>query len=261
MVNNYIIFTGLLRREDMLIQSLTDMIGMAEEYNIKQIIIVTWKAQSNAIKNKNRFRQFLKHKLIQYVEYPKLESNGGGNYKAQMFHYLKGLELIPEKDSFVLKTRTDVYIQREMLKNIFTKNLFIGENDNVMNHKIWLPWVEKYRPFYFADECFYSHYSSMRKLYNITKDFHINIQKQGIIHIRRFITPFLNVEEYKPLCDIMMNDIDMNDKLKMEIYHIVLRKYFDVDSPTPTSVIFRDWSKKNDKLNLRHKLHLHYSNI
>lgn len=266
----FIIFTGLIRHTDKLNKSLNDLIKLKDKYNIKKIFILTWKGQ-------NYKNQILNNNLIKYIEYQNLKDLGGGNHLAQMFHYKKGLELVnnykTENDKYILKTRTDVYINPDFYDTIFNYNYNI--NSNILTHKIWVPWVHKTKPFYFEDSLFFSHINSMEKLYNIDNIFKLKNIGQGITHIRRFITPFLNNIKYKEYCNNLLQNKDnlmirslklnineikniKNGKEFIDYYYEILNKYFYIKTDNNNSIIFRNWNKMNNNLNKQYNFDLLY---
>ena len=277
MIDRYIIITGLLRLEPVLIKTLKNLLAIREKMNIKSIMFLTWNGELNKIKT-NELKMLLKK--IRCIQYPKLQDNGGGNHLAQMFHYKKGLELVKymskdsKNDVYVLKTRSDLFIDNNSLNEVFSYNYEIND-DPILSHKIWLPWVHKTKPFYFEDSIFYSHINSMEKLYNIDTIFKLKKIGQGITHIRRFFTPFLNQEKYKLFNELILDNTDEimenSHKLSLEkmlntktgshllkIYYEILNKYFFVSTINENSIIFRPWNQKNKVVNLRYKFDLLY---
>jgi len=276
MIDRYIIFTGLFKDKMKFSYSLIDLLSIANEFNIKKIFFITWPSEIAKMKD-DRLLQLKRHKLIRFITIKRLRNNGFGNFLAQMAHYNKALEEVKsimnhDNDNYILKSRTDVSIQINFLKQIFLYDYKLEPN-KFLSHKIWIPWAHKTKPFYFEDATFYSHFDSMEKLYSI-KNFNIKQIGQGITHIRRFINPFLGNNKYSEFCNIIRtnkNNINIQsvsgnyDKLisspigevLLKNYYDILNKYFYVYTETPESINFRIWNKQQC---LGMNLHIMYNN-
>lgn len=286
----YIIFTGLLRQESKFYQSIVNFLAISEKYNIKKIFFITWEDELNRLRNKSLIK-LCDNELIKFVGCPKLKNNSLGNYLPQMHHYKVGLDRVKSiikpirknsirsnnNDIYILKTRTDVQVQNSFIEKIFLYDFEI-KNDDVLTHKIWIPWAHISKPFYFEDAIFFSHISSMEKLYNIDPNFTYRFIGQGITHIRRFITPFLKVKKYENFCNIIMTNKNklMVNSLKLKTsefkdyeggvdfiltYHEILDKYFYIFTETNHSINFRMWNDKDNKKSKNAFLWLLYENI
>jgi hypothetical protein len=181
--------------------------------NIK-IIFCTWKGQ---MKIYDKTINQINKKNIKLIISKELKDNGDGNIIAQAYQYRKGMEYIKNNtkdlnNTFILKTRPDVFIRANFFNEIINMNLKI-DNGNSLEYKIWTGWTHAIKPFYLEDSYFYSHYNTMIKLL----DFDKNIFKrenlgQGISHIRRFIIPFFN--EYPDLFDYINNKNNFTKELE-----------------------------------------------
>ena len=258
MIDRYIIFTGLFKDKMMFSRSLSNLLHIANDFNIKKIFFITWPSEIAKMKDAHLL-QLKKHKLIKFITIKRIRDKGFGNYLAQMTHYKKALEEVKsimnnDNENYILKSRTDVSIQINFLKQIFLHDYKLEPN-KFLSHKIWIPWAHKTKPFYFEDATFYSHFDSMEKLYSIRK-FNIKQIGQGITHIRRFINPFLGNNEYSDFCNIILtNKNNLNFKslngkynelisssqgeILMKNYYDILNKYFYVYTETPESITFR----------------------
>lgn len=181
----YVLFTGQVRTPDLFKKSLTELFELRKEGAIEKVILSTWKSENFDIDSE----------YITVLESEPIAETGVGNYKAQMKHYIEGLNFIYKcsKDSFVLKTRPDVHISKEFIKKVINLDLSIdGKFTKIFNCKIWVPWFEITKPFYLEDAYFFGEYNDMLKLYNLSNIYTRNNLGQGITHIRRFSFPFLD---------------------------------------------------------------------
>lgn len=271
----YILFTGLMRLEHLFLKSLQDF---EKNPRVKQVIFITWQGDLQKIKNKKTLKTFKKLKVFSMA---KLKKPSGGHYKEQMSQYRQGMNYIKsvskDNDFFVMKTRTDVYIKPSFFDEIINTDLTIND-DPVMSHKVWIPWVHRIKPFYFEDAIFYSHQSSMNLMINDQKIFDVKLVGQGITHIRRFINPFLNKPEYTMLTNAVLNNTESvmancqkfteeqmtsteTGKMMLTKYHKILVKYYYVHTPESDSITFRIWNKKIHHHNMKHNLNIIYHNL
>ena len=114
------------------------------------------------------------------------------NLSSKVFYQMKALELgldaVTDKSLPIFKTRADLYIQEEALIKITKLDRTFLNDQKLMEQKIWVPWFELTKPYYIADECFFSNYNDAVKLYNYDDSFdHLHPGDAGISHIRRFI--------------------------------------------------------------------------
>lgn len=184
----YVLFTGQLRTPALFERSLADLLELQAEGFIEGVIFSTWKGEL-------RRAGFAVEKNLIVIESELIADTGTGNYKAQMKHYIEGLNYIYKfsKDCFVLKTRPDVHISKEFIKKIINLNLNIDiKFTKIFNYKIWVPWFEITKPFCLEDAYFFGEYNDMLKLYNLSNIYTRNNLGQGITHIRRFSFPFLD---------------------------------------------------------------------
>ena len=171
-----------------------------------------------------------------------------------------------ERDSFILKTRADVIIPKNLIKKIF--RTISGEKVDCTKtgllYKIWNPWFDLTKPFYMADECFAANIMDLKKFINY-RTLEYPRFFQGITHVRRNIEPFLSA--YPPLRDYIENKGDCLYKLVGEkrkktaisllhgdhytlylaIYYYILHKYFFIYSPRG-SIRFRPWNDSNNEI-------------
>lgn len=222
-----ILFCGLIRAHDLFKKSISDMTQLRDNGLIENIYLSTWIGE---IDKAPEIKELLKKSKVKIIESEEPEVGGEGNIWKQMKALDEGLKKI-DKNSFILKTRSDVYINPDFLRKIFsqqglfkiTKNL---PNGNVFKAKIWVPWYEITRPFYMADECFFGLKEDIRLLVNYeNKYFSDYVLGPGGPHIMRFIHPFL--EKYPVLYDSLTKYSDESE-LKRVIRKFS-RKVFSLD--------------------------------
>jgi hypothetical protein len=258
-----IIFTGLIRTEDRFKKSISDFIELRKDNLVNQIIFSTWIGQLDKY---DTLREFLEENKIQIVE-----SNSPSICKGSFLQQSKslhcGLDAIKDKSLMIFKTRTDLYIQKKALIDIFKMDLNLDKNISfVFEKKIWLPWFEITKPFYLADECFLAAYNDAKKLvnYNMIYDSYYDIDS-GLSHIRRFIDPFrasfpifntylqylattahgTNLR-FEVLKEFKKNEDYLNF---LFLYYYVVKNYFYIGFDDGKNYItFRQWSDINIKL-------------
>ena len=142
-------------------------------------------------------REYLKDKKIVLVESEEPKERGVGNIWCQMKSLQEGLKL-SDSDSFILKTRSDLYIKKEFLIQLLKdkeKILKINKTlpkGNVFKYKVWIPYYEITSPFHMADECFFGHHRDVSMLVNFVdyiKEYNL---WAGVVHINRHIHPFID---------------------------------------------------------------------
>ena len=128
---------------------------------------------------------------------------------------------------FVLKTRTDVHIDPEFIRN----NLPLSGRN-----RVWIPWYQRLRPFYMADECFYGTKERIRALVNYDT-WYDNNKMWGITHMRRFAHPHIN----NPIVSKYMRTGEVNDEILSLYYSIINHEFFVL----PAGITFLCHSGKN----------------
>lgn len=246
-MNVIVLFTGLYRNPKLFDMSIKNM---KKNKQIKEIVFVTWE---NININKD----------ITIIKVPLLKNNGRGNYLAQMLHYDKGIQYINKKynnNCYILKTRSDLYIKHCFMEKLFKLQL--------KDHQIWIPWAHKTKPFYIPDTTFFGKLEIMNKYINYEPNIYPQNLGQGITHIRRFITPFQNMDKYKSFCNEILQNAN-NKTIKsihtsipewQKLYNELLNEYFIILTEEPDSISFRSWNKMDNMLNKRKNLYLIYSN-
>jgi len=119
---------------------------------------------------------------VAVVAYAEPKPVGQGYIWAQMKSLLMGLEDIPA-DQFVLRTRADVYIEKELLWRLaITPEFFDLDYTNtaaasmpgtptpvprVFQSRVWVPWMDAAQPFWVSDEAFMGRAGDLRLLVSV----------------------------------------------------------------------------------------------
>jgi hypothetical protein len=225
-----VIFCGLLRTQKLFEKSILDLIELRKKGFVNRIIFSTWENEL-----KEDMRCFLKKMNIIIVESKEPEKGGIGNIWCQMKSFEEGMKK-SDKNLFVLKTRTDVHIDKRFIIKLCAereKVLRIDKslpNGNIFKYKIWVPWFEISKPFFMGDECFFGHSEDIKKLINYEEKYDEEYKLgPGINHIRRFVNPFLKdypflinfVKKYNPN-DILKNYLNKFSKRVFDLRKIAL---------------------------------------
>lgn len=196
-----IVFTGLIREYDTFKKSLCDLDKLRKKGLVHNIILSTWIGETAKHPDILEFMDSLNIKIIESKE-PEVNLNSP-YYKNKDFiwHQMKALDVglaNIESKKFVLKTRSDVYIQPDFIEKLAKEkeNLLKIEknlpNGNIFKYKVWVPWFELTKPFFMADECFFGLKEDLEKLYNYNKDYFEKYDLgPDVHHVMRYINPFL----------------------------------------------------------------------
>ena len=201
-----IIFCGLIRNPEMFKKSLKDFTLLRKKGLVNKIILSTWDYE---IDKYNEMRKYLNKNKVILIESKEPEEKGIGNIFCQMKTLDVGLKIV-DKNSFVLKTRTDLYIDPIFLKRLFSNktNLLKIKHDlpkgNIFKYKVWIPYFEITNPFHMGDECFFGNANDIKMLVNYINYSNYYKLRAGIAHIQRYIHPFIN--EYSIIKTFFLTD-------------------------------------------------------
>ncbi len=194
-----VLFTGLIREPELFKQSIIDLIGLRKEGLVDKIYLSTWIGEVEKYPKIHKFLTKNKVKIIRSTEPNPRGTLRSPTIWCQMKALEAGLSHV-EKDKFVLKTRTDVYIDPRFLRKLFkekenllkiTKSLPKG---NIFRYKIWIFYYELKTPFHMGEECFFGQRNDLKNLINYEESYDTNYKiGGGISHIRRYIHPFLKM--------------------------------------------------------------------
>lgn len=252
-----VIFTGLVRDQELFVKSIKDLVKFRHENMVDEIIFSTWIGEIDKYDG-------LRHALAVYdchlVE-GEPPPGSPGNIWHQMKSLYLGLELIKD-NSYCLKTRADLFIKPEFIRKLISDkdylNISLQDDYNpIFEKKVWIPYFEITKPFYMADECFFGRTIDIKKLVNLDASYDVlyNIDC-GITHIRRFIHPFVQkmpfLKQYLKYAaysghstpfrfEILQHNLESSFYLRcLAIYYRILHTHFRVESDyTPEQFSFR----------------------
>ena len=192
-----ILFTGLIRNPEMFEQTLTDLENLRKEGLVDKIFLSTWLGE---VEKYPAIQELLNKHNIKIIRSEEPKPRGtlrSPTIWCQMKALEAGLSHI-KKDKFVLKTRTDVYINPKFLRKLFTEKenlLKITKSlpkGNIFRYKIWIFYYEIKTPFHMGEECFFGQRGDLKNLINYDESYDTNYKiGGGISHIRRYVHPFL----------------------------------------------------------------------
>lgn len=216
-----VIFTGLIRDYETFNRSLNDCALLQKKGLVRNIILSTWKGEP--AKHPTMLPSIIeKGVLVIESDEPPVNKNSP-YYRGRDFiwHQMKALEVglkIIEEGTFVLKTRSDVYLDRKFVEKLAQqkeKLLTIKKplpHGNIFKYKVWVPWFELTKPFFMADESFFGFKEDLEKLYNYNTDYFEKYDLgPDVHHVMRYIDPFL--EKY-PIFYNSMNKYNKDRSLK-----------------------------------------------
>ena len=188
-----VVFTGLARVPERFKESIKDLVQMRKEGLVNQIIFSTWDYE---VEKHKELMDFLKKNDVIIIGSVEPQDRGEGNIWCQMKSLDVGLDKV-DTDRFVLKNRSDIYINPEFLRKLFIEKedlLKITHNlpkGNIFKYKIWVHYYELKTPFHMGEECLFGHKHDIKLMVNYEKLYDELKVGNAISHIRRFIHPFL----------------------------------------------------------------------
>ena len=222
-----VVVTGLIQDPEVFSKSLESFENLAE---VENIVFSTW--DTEARENATLLAE-LRYKYDLNVVAVTEPDKWNGNLLSQMKSLYVGLKHVPV-DSYVLKTRTDVYIEPDALRHVFRKDLTLTPPDNFkwvrhpFDEKVCVWGVEATSPFYIHDLFFFGRHTDISKLVNmdIRYDVLYEMSKEKI-HIRRFLHPFLHefplFEKFLHIEHVLGN----TDKFPVEYRYAVLERLLE----------------------------------
>ena len=225
-----IVICGLPREREMLMASLANFAKLKNELLVDRVIFSTWKGELS-----ESFKLALDSLGVVVIEGDCPADRGHSNIWVQMKSLENGLNVC-DKHSFVLKTRADIYIEHDFLRDIIgnaESYLHKDQNDNIFKYRIWVPWIEIRKPFYMADEIYYGYHDDVIKTVNYNGLYDMLNGKigGGETHIRRFIEPFNNTTGYWTNYILDLDAVNKNP-IKYKHYHKsffnLIDKYFRI---------------------------------
>jgi len=225
--NVSVIVTGLVRDPVLFTRTLESLTSMAE---VQQIILSTW--DTEASENVTLLAEFQHRYGLKVVAVPEPDK-WSGNLLSQMKSLYVGLNQV-DTDSYVLKTRTDVFIEPDALRHQFDNDLSLSPPANFgsvrhpFGEKVCIWGVEATSPFYIHDLFFFGRRADVSKLVNMDIRYDVLYQmSKEKIHIRRFLHSFLHefplFEKFLHIEHVMGN----TDKFPVEYRYAVLEKLLE----------------------------------
>ena len=241
---NIIMLVGQNRNPDMLAESLDTFNNHDKVY---KVYVVAWETCNLYL---DRNKNLSKTVIVRNKEFP--ATPGENNTEFQKSAMDKGLDSIikneEDHDIFVMRLRMDVLLRKNQLDYVLSQDYKI-KNPPIpeFKYKIWVPWTHLTKPFYLADECFYSHLSVM---VNLSPDRDTVLYKlgQGNAHIAWFLklakkyNVFENTSEYDDYFS-MTNEFTPNKhKIDMIIrYYQCVKDYFIIKT-VQHGIKFKDYN-------------------
>ncbi len=254
-----VLFCGLVRMPELFVKSINDLVVLKRQGLIDTIAYSTWNTE---IDKYNGLREFLIKSGIKLIESIEPQFQGSSIFH-QMISFESGLQNFAD-DSYVLKTRPDVYIKTEFIRMLASDENFLDIPNTgpgvIFKKKIWIPWFEITKPFYMGDEAFFGLNEDMKNLVNYDVSYDIKYKSDaGIGHIRRYIHPFLkdypSLQEYLGCgvktghntdrrFDILRRNMQSDHYWEhLALYYLIVNKHFRISSDyVPQQIQFRLWS-------------------
>lgn len=252
----HVLVTGQLRTPDRLLASLRQWRQLRAQGLVARVLVVTWDDDARQSPELCRSVQDLGAELLVRPAPP---IRGIGHVWPQTIALLNGLDAIGDDTAWVLKTRADLSIDPGFLRALLSApGLLQCDAGAPFDARIWIPWFERTKPFYVADECFLGASRDLRKLCNLDESYSLlwNIGC-GVTHIRRFIHPFrAHTDAFEPFLSSLtecghfrpdrweilarlLHDDQYLDAIAA--YYAALSSWFRVSSPDG-AITFRAWS-------------------
>ncbi len=220
-----VVFCGLIRNPDLFKKSLEQMEKFKKEKILDRIVFSTWDYE---IDKYSGMREYLKKKKVFLIENKEPENRGIGNIWCQMKSLEAALKII-NHESFVLKTRPDLYIDENFLKKLFEnkENLlkikYSLPGGNIFKYKVWIPYYEITSPFHMADECFFGHHNDVNMLVNFFDYIKYYNLRAGVVHINRYIHPF--IDKYPEIKYFFQKDSNIGFPRDDSLNYKLLKKF------------------------------------
>ncbi|MEM7228995.1 MAG: hypothetical protein AAF432_09290 [Planctomycetota bacterium] len=261
-MRRYTLFTGLPRELDRWADSLRDCASFSADGLLDDVLLVTW---SGALDESPDAQALVERHGVIVTEIRDVDDPGDGNLWRQMRCMQVGLDLM-EPDDVVVKTRTDLYIDADLLRHRIEAASASDVTSPVQGvraftQRIWVPWFEITKPFYLADECMVG---LARDLQAITHEDHRYDDESidpgvGRAHIRRFIHPFRDIDprvdavltfgsddrlvkddRFEVLADRLQDEMYLD---VLGLYYAIVQTHFRIGAePATDRIDFREWS-------------------
>lgn len=194
-MENVVLFLGLPRMKNRFKTSVSEMRELKTSGVIDDILFVTWR---NRMEKEDELIKYLDSAGVEIVLKKESPVGGNGNFWHQSRALDYGLREISSK-SRVLKTRTDVHIEKDFVRDLFNKGVNKKfDKSGIFAERIWSPSFKIGYPFYMNDICFFGRKMDIKKLVNYDvrygngeTDDHIFYIPTGRSEVARFIHPYV----------------------------------------------------------------------
>ncbi|MFN3076135.1 MAG: hypothetical protein ABT940_04505 [Alphaproteobacteria bacterium] len=199
MSDNNVLFAGLPRTPEIFLRSLTTVAQLQAEGLVDRILVSTWHSERDTFRNLCRtiYSSFPNARIFLLTSLPPavgFNPNPYGNPLHQNLAIGKGLEILPQ-DGWVLRTRADLYLGRDLLLHLFTnirRNMEAPSGvTSVLGKRIWVPWLDALHPFYIGDECFYGQVRDVARVVNCDATLYVCCFPSINAHINLHYFPFM----------------------------------------------------------------------
>jgi len=165
---NWCVICGAVRNRDTLLETLIHHVKLRDAGFIDGIVLSTW---YNEIDAHDGLRQLLEKLDIGTVETLDPGMDRGGNFARQTKQLKLGLELCPE-NAYVLKTRTDLNLTKDLNTDIFSVDLTPNSDQYLgfpalFEKKIFINEAYLLAPFFITDFEFYGQRNDLYRLLDL----------------------------------------------------------------------------------------------
>lgn len=237
-----VLLCGQVRDRWFFSEIIRHIIMMRESGLIDRIVFSSWKSEFERL---GHLVERLKFYGVELVENEEPENfQVAGNYFQQTSQLYAGLQAI-DSESWVFKTRPDVYLTLDNLRPLFDAVIGlppVSVQPRVFEHRVWAPYFEVTQPFFISDVVFFGRRNDLLKLcsfdsfYEAMKVFSfpepLELQKRAAAaETRKFLPvfaanfPLLN--EYRETWQYAEYYMTARDKvIEYNFNHPLYREYF-----------------------------------
>lgn len=220
-MNSHILFTGLVRNEDLFIEKLTKAVQLKREGFIQSIIFSTWLGELIRYEKVKKFITLHNVFLIESTE-PNVKLPGYILHQMKSLHL--GLSLVPESD-YVYKMRPDLGpFNIDNVKKIVTQKHPVDIDTDwpvVFKEKVVIDGGFIMHPFYMNDIQFFGLVSDLKKMVNFDLSYEVlfnDISPEQYFYISPFIEHFSILHKFFMVNQGLLHSQKEQAKKYMEYY-------------------------------------------
>lgn len=175
-------------------KSVSEINELRENDIVDRILFVTWEGRMSG---KHDLEQFLSQNGVEIIHAVEAPKGGRGNIWHQMRSLEIGLSHIKD-ESHVLRTRSDVHIEKEFVKQLFTgsdETVQQPAGSGVFDEKIWVPYALLDIPFLIGDYAFFGKSKDLESLVNFDARYEF-LYDYPMVEVRMFIDPYIQKFEF-----------------------------------------------------------------